>query len=267
MSFRIWDEYALRGGTVFDTADIYEIEGKPSYEVLAAWLRQSWPSGRTPTVVLKVKSRGSRPEIDFALRARRAASHFPARIQMVLSPHRDPSNVPLQIWADTLSGLEGSRLGVSNWSLERALALAEELERRDRRLDVLSNNFSIFVPRHPPYRGTVSNDAVEVSNVVQSGVRFHAWSPLGGGSRTLEGKCLAHAPWSPWRTRHNRLVASRLARIADALGVSSAAVALRLVTGRGAEAVTSFRTPWQLRETLEQLQHLRSFTFDYLLTP
>ena len=247
---RLLDQFHEAGGRVIDLGNVYG-DGA-SERAVGAWLRS-----RSVDAVLFTK--GCHPphcapdliagEVEIAL------TNLGVDRLDVFMPHRDDPAVDIRAWGEALltevqRGAVGS-VGVSNWTVERFLALRECL--RDLGGDcatTFSNHFSLAEMLAPPWPDCLAVEKSELDALTRSGVTVLAWASLAGGF--LLGSDEAPPTDRSWDSARNRGRRRRMHELAARLGTSPAAIAAAYVLAHeGVRPVVGTRSTEHLAEALE----------------
>lgn len=265
----VLDRYVAAGGNLIDTADVYSAGA--SEEIIGRWLEK-----RTDHDDLVIATKGRFPLSGDAGPNAQGASRrhltqaLHASLQRLGVGHVDLYQVhcwdpatPLEETLETLDGFVRAGLvrhvGVSNytgWQLQRAILLARH------------HGWAVPVTLQPQYNLLARGLEWEIAPVCAvEGTGLLPWSPLGGGwltgkyerDRRPEGATrLGENPdrgveaYDKRNTERTWAVVDAVVEIADAHGVSPAAVALRWVTDRPSVSSTilGVRTIDQLTDNL-----------------
>jgi aryl-alcohol dehydrogenase-like predicted oxidoreductase len=141
--------------------------------------------------------------------------------------HRDEPSLPVAAFADALLEQVAAKrigaFGVSNWTVPRLRELQDYLERiGEDRLVAFSNHFSLAEMVTAPWPGCLALDKQDLLALADTDLRILAWSSLAIGF--FAGR---DTPY--WDSPGNRARRERATELADALGTSTAAVALAYV--------------------------------------
>jgi aryl-alcohol dehydrogenase-like predicted oxidoreductase len=247
---RLLDQFHDAGGRAIDLGNVY---GDGSSErAVGAWLRS-----RGIDALLFTK--GCHPpycapefvasEVEIAL------TNLGVERLDVFMLHRDDPAVDIRAWGEALltqaqRGAVGS-VGVSNWTVERFLALRECLrDLGDDCAKTFSNHFSLAEMLEPPWPDCLDIDAVGAAGLVASGITVLAWASLAGGY-LADGRTDDAVVLRSWDIEHNRLRRAGAAELADELGATTAAISIAYVlTHPGVRPVIGTRSPEHLTEAL-----------------
>jgi aryl-alcohol dehydrogenase-like predicted oxidoreductase len=252
LTCRLLDQFYDAGGRAIDLANVYG-DGAAERGV-GRWLRTR---GRRDDVVLYAK--GCHPpscdprlvsdEVDTALRNLGAD-----RLDVFLL-HRDDEAIPVHAWAKAVTAelQRGTieRVGVSNWTVERFRALREQLAAAGENcVTTFSSHFSLARMAEPPWPGCLAIEADAARDLVNSGITLLAWASLAGGFLSDRSGRDSTARRS-WGTPQNEGRRARAARLAAALGATTATIAVAYVLAHdGIRPVVGTRSAAHLEEAL-----------------
>ena len=247
---RLLDQFHEAGGRAIDLGNVYG-DGA-SERAVGAWLRI-----RGIDAVLFTK--GCHPprcapelvasEVEIAL------TNLGVDRLDVFVLHRDDPAVDIRAWGEALltevqRGAVGSA-GVSNWTVERFLALRECLrDLGDDCAKTFSNHFSLAEMVAPPWPDCLAVEKSELDALARSDVTVLAWASLAGGY-LLAGNSAPPTDRS-WESERNRGRRRRMHELAARLGTSPAAIAIAYVLAHdGVRPVVGTRSTEHLAEALE----------------
>jgi aryl-alcohol dehydrogenase-like predicted oxidoreductase len=230
------DRFVEAGGRRLDLANVYA--GGRSSEIVGRWLADR-RAGPTPTLYVK----GCHPpfcapelvqkEVDEA----RSLLGVERLDNFIL--HRDDPEITPGQWAAALRaeidrGSVGG-VGVSNWTVERFLALREAFGDDAHQPSSFSNHLSLAEMVRPTWPGCLGMSSDEASKLAGSGVEVIAWAALAAGF-------FAGADPDSWDSDANRARRSRAEALASERGVSPVAIALAYVLHRPANVLAAVGT-------------------------
>ncbi len=246
------DQFYDAGGRAIDLANVYG-DGTSERSV-GAWLRAR---RRREDVVLYVKGCHP-PYCDPALvpnEVETALTNLGTDRLDVFLLHRDDDAIPIHAWADALMaelrrGTVG-QVGVSNWTMERFVALKEHLEALgEDRLSAFSNHFSLAQMGEPQWPGSLAMDGDTARNLASSGLTVLAWASLASGYLT-DLDISDPAVLRSWGTDENQRRRARARELAELLGTTTATIAVAYVLAHnGIRPVIGTRSSAHLAEAL-----------------
>lgn len=184
----VYDQYAQRGGSFFDTAWVYGLNYAPGCceSVLGTWIKRR---GISEQVTVLVKG-GHSPYCTPAALGRQLSESL-YRLQRdhadIYMLHRDDPTIPVGEFVDAIQDLVNDGLvrayGFSNWTLDRvSQAIAYTRSRDYPTPAAISNQLSLAVMHQPVYPGCVHvSDAASRTWLEQTRMALVPWSSQARG--------------------------------------------------------------------------------------
>ncbi len=257
----MFDAFFENGGTLFDTAHIYE--NGVMERLLGQWMKNR--NSREDVVVL---SKGAHTPWCTPDHMRKQLQESLDRLQTdyvdIYLLHRDNEKVPVGEFVDVLNEHAAKGMikvfGASNWGIERlseALSYAQKTNQQS--FQVLSNNFSLARMVEPIWSGCISASTPEFKNwITENSLTLMAWSSQARGFFTERGD-----PDNPelerdvggWVSQDNFERRRRAMKLASEMNVEPVQIALAYVLSQplGPYALIGPRTLREMRSSLGAL--------------
>ncbi len=223
----LWERYADRGGTTFDTARHY---GDESERELGAFLQRNGLRDRATVIGKGAHTPTCAPEYVAPQLERSLELLCTDRLDVYLL-HRDDPSVPVGEWSDALEPHVAAgrirAIGASNWTTTRYEAFNAEASRRGATpFTVLSNQLSLAEMGEPVWDGCLVADR---SWHERTGTPLLAWSAQARGF--FAGREDEEVRTS-WLSRTNLERRRRAEALGRRLGVPAVSVALAWVVAQ-----------------------------------
>lgn len=235
----VYDEYAARGGNLFDTAWVYGLRYEPGCceRVLGMWMVRSGVGNQMRVLVKGGHPPHCQPD---ALSGQLAESldRLQRQEAAIYMLHRDDAGVPVGEFVDAMRSFveagQAVAYGFSNWTVERVSEAIAYARRHGYPEPVaLSDQLSLAVMERPVYPGCVSVADVEARRwLEESKFTLIPWSSQGRGLFTdvTDRSDLEHGDLAAsWSSTDNWERVTRARRLADERGVLPVNIALAWV--------------------------------------
>ena len=190
----VYDRYAERGGTFFDSAWVYGVNYSPG---CCERTLGDWMSSRGVSDQMTVLAKGGHPPYCTPGELETQLDESLERLQLdragLYMLHRDDANIPVGEFVDALQSLvqrgHAGAYGFSNWTLDRVGEAIAYARSHDLPGPVaLSNQLSLAVMHRPVYPGCIHvADTAARQWLEREGIVLIPWSSQGRGVFTAVG--------------------------------------------------------------------------------